>query len=56
MIWISACFSAEVTNREFKELEVISSSVKVWSDGRATKAMSHVLVMLGLRWSECWPP
>ena len=31
-----------VTNRKFKELEVISSSVKVWSDGRATKAMSRL--------------
>lgn len=26
-----------VTNRDFKNLEVISSSVKVWKDGRATK-------------------
>jgi len=26
-----------VTNRDFKNVEVISSSVKVWSDGRATK-------------------
>ncbi|CAK9106587.1 Proton-gated ion channel, partial [Durusdinium trenchii] len=26
-----------VTNRDFKNLEVISSSVKVWKDGRVTK-------------------
>ena len=29
---------AKVTNRDFRNLEVISSSVKVWKDGRATKA------------------
>ena len=29
--------NSEVTNRDFKNVEVISSSVKIWSSGWATK-------------------